>query len=102
MTLVSELWLLRCARNDGFILIGLSFRIKSTTGASRPRLDFRDQGSPEGNKKPRLPEEWMPMLALVEGHPNIDAVVFYLLASAILAATLYYFHTRPDRSRRTE
>jgi hypothetical protein len=44
----------------------------------------------------------MTMLALVEGHPNIDAVVFYLLASAILAATLYYFHSRPDRNRRTE
>lgn len=42
------------------------------------------------------------MLALVEGHPNIDVMVFYLLASTILAATLYYFHSRPDRSRRTE
>jgi hypothetical protein len=29
-------------------------------------------------------------------------VVFYVVASAILAATLYYFHTRPDRSRRAE
>jgi len=38
--------------------------------------------------------EWMTMLALVEGHPNIDALVFYALASAILAATLYYFHHR--------
>jgi hypothetical protein len=35
------------------------------------------------------------MLALVEGHPNIDAMVFYVLASAILAATLYYFHHKP-------
>ena len=32
------------------------------------------------------------MLALVEGHPNIGALVFYVVASAILAATLYYFH----------
>ena len=32
------------------------------------------------------------MIALVEGHPNIDAIVFYVLASAILAASLYYFH----------
>jgi hypothetical protein len=39
------------------------------------------------------------MIALVEGHPNIDAVIFYLLASATLAATLYYFHNRPDRNR---
>jgi hypothetical protein len=44
----------------------------------------------------------MTMLALVEGHPNIDVMVFYVLASAILVATLYYFHTRPDRSCRTE
>jgi hypothetical protein len=32
------------------------------------------------------------MIALVEGHPNIDVMVFYVFASAILAATLYYFH----------
>jgi hypothetical protein len=44
----------------------------------------------------------MTMLALVEGHPNIDVMGFYVLASAILVATLYYFHTRPDRSCRTE
>lgn len=44
----------------------------------------------------------MAMLALMEAHPNIDAMVFYTLASAILAATLYYFHTRPERSRSTE
>jgi hypothetical protein len=34
----------------------------------------------------------MTMLALVEGHPNIDAMVFYALASVIVAAALYYFH----------
>jgi hypothetical protein len=34
------------------------------------------------------------MFALVEGHPNIAAIIFYLLASAILAVTLYYFHQR--------
>jgi hypothetical protein len=34
----------------------------------------------------------MTMLALVEGHPNIDAIVFYVLAAAMLAAALYYFH----------
>jgi hypothetical protein len=32
------------------------------------------------------------MFALVEGHPNIDVIIFYVLASAILAATLYRFH----------
>jgi hypothetical protein len=34
------------------------------------------------------------MIALVEGHPNLDVIVFYALASVILAATLYYFHHR--------
>jgi hypothetical protein len=34
------------------------------------------------------------MLTLVEAHPNIDAVVFYLLASAILVAALYRFHRK--------
>jgi hypothetical protein len=34
------------------------------------------------------------VIALVEGHPNIDAMIFYVLASAILAAALYYFHNR--------
>ena len=42
------------------------------------------------------------MLALVEGHPNIDVMIFYALGSVILAATLYYFHTRPDRGCRME
>jgi hypothetical protein len=34
------------------------------------------------------------MFALVEGHPNIDVIIFYVLASAILAATLYHFHQK--------
>jgi hypothetical protein len=34
------------------------------------------------------------MLALVEGHPNIDVMIFYVLATAVLAATLYFFHHR--------
>jgi hypothetical protein len=32
------------------------------------------------------------MFAFVAGHPNIDVVVFYAFAAAMLAATLYYFH----------
>jgi hypothetical protein len=32
------------------------------------------------------------MIALLEGHPNIDVMIFYVLASAILVATLYYHH----------
>jgi hypothetical protein len=35
--------------------------------------------------------ERMKMVAL-GGHPNIDVMVFYLLASALLAATLSCFH----------
>jgi hypothetical protein len=34
------------------------------------------------------------MLALIEGHPNIDAVIFYILASALLTVTLYRYHRR--------
>ena len=34
------------------------------------------------------------MIALVEGHPNLDLIVIYAIASAALAATLYYFHRR--------
>jgi hypothetical protein len=34
------------------------------------------------------------MLAFVEAHPNIDVIVFYLIASAILMAALYRFHHR--------
>jgi hypothetical protein len=34
------------------------------------------------------------MFALVEGHPNIDVIIFYVLVSAILAATLYHFHQK--------
>jgi hypothetical protein len=32
------------------------------------------------------------MFALVEGHPNIDLTIFYVIAPLILAATLYYHH----------
>ena len=42
------------------------------------------------------------MLALVEAHPNIDVMIFYVLASVILVATLYHFHTRQGRSRSPE
>ena len=34
------------------------------------------------------------MLALAEAHPNIDAMVLYLVASVLLAATLYYFNRK--------
>ena len=34
------------------------------------------------------------MLALVEGHPNIDVIIFYIIASAILAVTLYRHHQK--------
>ncbi len=34
------------------------------------------------------------MLALIEGHPNIDVIIFYILASAILIVTLYRYHKK--------
>src|SRR5207302_1169370 len=49
--------------------IGLTRRFSR----SRPARGGKQEATPA--------REWMTMLALVEGHPNIDAVVFYLLAS---------------------
>jgi hypothetical protein len=34
------------------------------------------------------------MLALIEAHPNIDAIVFYIVATAILTVTLYRHHRK--------
>jgi hypothetical protein len=34
------------------------------------------------------------MFALVQAHPNIDVMVFYLIASALLGVTLHYFHRK--------
>jgi hypothetical protein len=53
-----------------------------------------NQGSPEGKKKPHHLREWIAMLAVIEGHPNVDAVVFYILACAILTVTLYRHHRK--------
>jgi hypothetical protein len=36
----------------------------------------------------------MAMLTLAEAHPNIDVMVFYVMASTLLAVTLYYFHRK--------
>lgn len=50
-----------------------------------------DRGEEEAR---RTKEERMTMFAFVEGHPNFDVMIFYLLASTILAVTLYYFHQK--------
>jgi hypothetical protein len=34
------------------------------------------------------------MLTLVEGHPNADLMLFYLIAAITLGALLYRFHQR--------
>jgi len=34
------------------------------------------------------------MLALIEGHPNIDVVIFYIVATAVLSVTLYRHHLK--------
>ena len=34
------------------------------------------------------------MLALIEGHPNVEVIIFYILASALLAAILYRHHQK--------
>jgi hypothetical protein len=34
------------------------------------------------------------MLALIEGHPNVDVIVFYIVATAVLALFLYRHHRK--------
>jgi hypothetical protein len=34
------------------------------------------------------------MFAVIEAHPNIDAVIFYVLATVILTVTLYRHHRK--------
>jgi hypothetical protein len=34
------------------------------------------------------------MLALIESHPNIDAIIFYIFASALLTLILYRHHRK--------
>jgi hypothetical protein len=34
------------------------------------------------------------MLALVEGHPNVDVIIFYILAVAVLTVALYRHHRK--------
>jgi len=48
---------------------------------------------PEGKKK-RTIHEWIAMLALIEGRPNIDVIIFCIIATAVLTATLYRHHRR--------
>lgn len=34
------------------------------------------------------------MLALIEGHPNTDVIIFYIVATAILTFFLYRHHRK--------
>jgi hypothetical protein len=34
------------------------------------------------------------MFALVEGHPNIDVIIFYVVGSAIFAWMLHRYHRK--------
>jgi hypothetical protein len=58
------------------------------------RLFFRTSRLARREQEATPAMEWNAMIALVEGHPNLDLIVFYALASVILAAALYYFHHR--------
>jgi hypothetical protein len=59
-----------------------------------PAANFSLPRLARGEEEATPAKERMTMVALVEGHPNIDVIIFYLLASAILAVTLYQFHRR--------
>jgi hypothetical protein len=85
----------RARRASGIIARShLPLRRKSTTGARAMRLAFHTSGLARREQEAPPAMEWNAMTALVEGHPNLDVIVFYALASVILAATLYYFHHR--------
>ena len=34
------------------------------------------------------------MLALIEGHPNVDVMIFYIIATAVLTIALYRHHRK--------
>ena len=34
------------------------------------------------------------MFALIEGHPNVDVIIFYIIAAAVLTFTLYRHHRK--------
>jgi hypothetical protein len=68
--------------------------IKSAIPASGLGLDSAVKGSPEGKKKPRRTREWIAMLAFLEGHPNTDVMIFYLVASTVFALLLYRYHRK--------
>jgi hypothetical protein len=58
------------------------------------RLVFHLSRLARGEQEATPAKEWISMIALMAANPNLDVIVFYVLASAILAATLYYFHHR--------
>jgi hypothetical protein len=49
---------------------------------------------PEGEKEATPSREWIAMLALIEGHPNVDVIIFYILSSALLTFILYRHHRK--------
>jgi hypothetical protein len=42
------------------------------------------------------------MLALIEGHPNIDVIIFYVIAITVLTVTLYRHHRKTVGERPTQ
>jgi hypothetical protein len=68
--------------------------IKYTTVASKLAAKFKLLRLARGEEKATPTKERMTMFAFAEGHPNIDVIIFYVLASAILAVSLYYFHQK--------
>jgi hypothetical protein len=57
-------------------------------------LDSLIKAHPRGNKKPHRTKEWITMLATVAAYPNVDMMVFYVVAIAIFALTLYRYHRK--------
>jgi len=57
-------------------------------------LDFRKSRLARGEQEATPSREWIAMLALIEGHPNIDVIIFYIAATAVLSVTLYRHHRK--------
>jgi hypothetical protein len=60
----------------------------------RPARFVAIKARPEGEKEATPAGEWIAMLALIEGHPNVDVIIFYVLASALLTLILYRHHRK--------
>ena len=61
-----------------FRTLASALRIKSAMSVPGSWLDFRKSRLARGEQEATPSREWIAMLALIEGHPNIDVIIFYI------------------------